>query len=642
MKRNILTRLALGLAVALGLPCHAQPAWPPRTFTAYYGKLEAATPAQLAGFDLLILHPGEKGDNLDPGKLAALRQTGRSKTLVGYISLGEDSASPGGPPLRGQDQSGPSYVGKDLLPALAGNGYPSYYLDQRKLSFSSDGFPQRGANGRALEEKGQDGHPDENGVWGSYYVKAGDPAWQEKVFARLDQLDKLGLDGFFLDTVDTASPWGDYGWTASGMLDLIAKIRARYPKKRIIANRGLFYLSGNDRFASLIDAVLFESMLSAYQEETRSASISPWARWHVQALQDDVIPAQKRTGMLLLVLDYLDPQSPEAPLLIQSARTLLQGTPHCLTYSHPRLDIPGWSAESLLPDPAPASWPAVTGIELEEGPLGAFKLDVSLDGPVPAGAIPDLRLTSREDVVPARAAELPLTPLQAVRIEGNHLTATGAGLDKATSYKAFFRLVSRSASAQSPFGWTSLATAPSSLPGQVGDLSSESTAEGLLLNFTPDKTGACKTYRVYGVQSDGRRLLYKEGSSPPLMLSQPALGEATRLLVVGVSSQGEEGYPSVPLSVVRRDVTPPASPAAVSIAAGESGTTFSWSPVEGAKTYRLFAIPANQRYRLPLVSKETSLCVRGARKGTYRVFATAVDENGNQSPPGPSVEWTVE
>lgn len=108
-----MNRLLL-LWLLLALPSLGQPVWPPRTFSAYYGKIEADTPAQLGEFDLVIVHPGDDQANLDTAKVRLLRQTGRPKTLVGYISIGEDGLSPGGPPLLGQDTSGPSFVGKRL------------------------------------------------------------------------------------------------------------------------------------------------------------------------------------------------------------------------------------------------------------------------------------------------------------------------------------------------------------------------------------------------------------------------------------------------------------------------------------------------------------------------------------------------
>lgn len=634
-----MNRLFLIFWLLLALPGFAQPTWPPRTFSAYYGKIEADTPAQLADFDLLIIHPGDDLQNLDKEKVARLREAGRPKTLVGYISVGEDGLSPGGPPLKGQDVSGPSFVGKDLKQGKAAADYPAYFMDQRRMVLGDDGFPVFGPNGKPVIERGQDGQPDENGVWGSYYAKADDPVWRTKLFQRLDHLDKLGLDGFFLDTVDTASPWGDYGWTSPGMLDLVETIRAQYPDKKIVANRGLFYLSQNSRFAKAIDAVLFESLLTAYREETKSASVNQWARWHVDALEKDVLPAVRRDGVHLLVLDYLEPEDPAAPVLVQSLRTLLGDAPCSLTFSQPSLRIPGWPAGSLLTEPAPAQWPSVTGMVLKEGERGAFSLEVSFDGPVPPQAIPDLRVTTRTDLAPRLAAELPLSRISSYKIDGSKVVVSAEGLDRGTAYNVFFRLISKSRAAQSPFAWTNVTTAAAEVPAQVGDLSSDSSKEGVVLSFSTQ--APARAYRIYRRDASGALALLQEATTSPVTLSQPQVGEAVELVVTALDEQGREGYPSQPYVAVRRDVVPPAAPGNLSVTQDGDSTTFHWAEVPDVRSYRLYAVPDGQRYRLPLVCKQPEATVSGVRPGTYRVFATAVDKDGNQSRPGPKLTWKV-
>ncbi len=639
MNRKSLISLTLGIAFVFSAASQAQPPWPPTSFSAYYGGIDPETPKTLANFDLLIVHPGQDHDNLDASKIAALRSTGKAKTIVGYISIGEDDVSPGGPPLKGRDSQGPSFVGSDLMPGDAHNGYPSYFVDQKKFLFGADGFLQFGLDGKPLVAKGQDGHPDENGVWGSYYVKADNPVWEKKVFEELDHLTSLGLDGFFLDTVDTASPWGDYGWTSPGMLKLVEKIRERYPDKRIVANRGLFYLTKNDRYAKLIDAVLFESLLTEYHEETKSADISPWARWHVQALDDDVIPAQKRTGLTLLVLDYLNPEDPKAPLLVQSARAILRNTPHSLSYSHPALQIPGWDANELLTDPVPVDRPTVTKIELSQESRGQAELVISFDHPVPSGLRPDLRITSRDDVAPERAAQLPLADIDNVSRTDNRLSLTTRGLDQATKYRVFFRLIAADRAAPSPFAWSAFETAPSELAAQVQGLASESRSSGLQLAFAPSPQA--RSYRVYAITGLEKPVLWNETPASPVLLSQAKIGEATELFVVAVDAQGREGYPSEHHIGVLQDVTAPASPKVVKLEVTATGTTFRWNAVPEAESYRLYTVPEKETFRLPLLTDDTEVTVSNALPGKYRVFLTSVDGSGNQSRPGPSIIWTA-
>lgn len=86
--------------------------------------------------------------------------------------------------------------------------------------------------------------------------------------------NKLGMDGVFLDTVDTAAPnsytndhspnQSEFEWTAPGYADYLKKLRSAYPNKLILQNRGLFFFDPNlPHYAynggKELDYVLFES-----------------------------------------------------------------------------------------------------------------------------------------------------------------------------------------------------------------------------------------------------------------------------------------------------------------------------------------------------------------------------------------------
>ena len=634
--RHLLKFLCLTLALAWPTASWADPTWPPKTFSCYYGKITDEAVEGVKDFELLIVHPGD-GDNLDSAKVRRLRTTGAKKTIVGYISVGETSVSPGGPPLQGTDESGPTFIDTTLSPALSNSGYPRHFVDQRRYKWGKDGFLQFGPNGKPLIEKGQDGHPDENGVWGSFYVKADEASWKAEVFKGLEELDKLGLDGFFLDTVDTASPWGDYGWTSSGMLDLVEEIRQRYPNKRIIANRGLFYLGKTDRYAKLIDAVLFESLLTHYNWSTEEADISPWARWHIQALDDDVAPSQERTPMHLLVLDYLNPEQSDTVHLVQSAKTLLKDTPNCLSFSHPLLKIPGWTADQLLQDRPASDWPSITNMSAQDGPEpGQFEVKVDFDGPIPADALPDLRVTKRQDLKPARAAQLAISRTTSTR-QGQSLLLKSTGIDKATTYRLFFRLISKGRSPQTPFAWSSFTSKPSPAPAQISGLEASSEAGGLRVKFVADSLVA-ESYRVYR-RTPEQNILLKETPSSPVLLDQVEIDDPLSLFVTAVDLEGREGYPSEVKSFVRADVTPPTIPGPVTAVGSAKSASFSWSAVPDAKSYRLYVVPKGQGFRLPKICKETSIELSNIKPGSYEVFLTSMDGSGNQSSPGQRVVW---
>lgn len=80
----------------------------------------------------------------------------------------------------------------------------------------------------------------------------------------------LGCDGVFLDTMDTAAPnsfassISNFEWTAPGFTDFIGKLRADYPDKVILQNRGVFFFDPRQAQYEVsargyIDLLLFES-----------------------------------------------------------------------------------------------------------------------------------------------------------------------------------------------------------------------------------------------------------------------------------------------------------------------------------------------------------------------------------------------
>lgn len=69
----------------------------------------------------------------------------------------------------------------------------------------------------------------ENPDWpGCYKVKFWDPAWQQMIFSRLDQLIADGYDGIYLDIVDGYSFWLEQGHPSarSEMIDFVCAIAA--------------------------------------------------------------------------------------------------------------------------------------------------------------------------------------------------------------------------------------------------------------------------------------------------------------------------------------------------------------------------------------------------------------------------------
>ncbi|HEB84879.1 MAG TPA: hypothetical protein ENI92_07755, partial [Bacteroidetes bacterium] len=269
-------------------------------YACYYGPLNPAVVHDLQLFDLVILHPGA---DPTPAQIADVRDglddvsgTEDDVLVVMYITIGEDDTDP---PAAG-DGTGPVYWDGSQVLATNG-GYASYYLD----------------------DEDRDDQPDENGFWGSYYVNAGDANWWAVVQQKADRvMQVLGADGFFLDTIDTASPWSSYGWTAEGMANLIAEIRGWYPDALLVANRGLFYFNPSNsayqyNIRPLINGVMFEDYYTEW--EGGAGVVSPYFADN----RDTWAPVLHAEGDLadgftVFILDYLNLDQPDYDQMLSS------------------------------------------------------------------------------------------------------------------------------------------------------------------------------------------------------------------------------------------------------------------------------------------------------------------------------------
>jgi uncharacterized protein (TIGR01370 family) len=172
-----------------------------------YGK---ATPAEVTGYDLLILEPY----NYSRQEVRALQNT--QTKLIGYVSLGE--------------------VGT----------FRWYY-------------PLLKDNGLTLAK---------NPNWNSYIIDLEDSLTTEVLLDKvIPEIIAKGFDGLFLDTVDNVAPGAGYSHMQDDMVGLIKEIRRRYPNIYIIQNRGMFLL---DKTHQYISALLIEDVATMYDFDNKN------------------------------------------------------------------------------------------------------------------------------------------------------------------------------------------------------------------------------------------------------------------------------------------------------------------------------------------------------------------------------------
>ncbi|MCL2499821.1 MAG: endo alpha-1,4 polygalactosaminidase [Defluviitaleaceae bacterium] len=231
-----------------------RPAWEDViSFVCHYGTFSET----IGLFDVAILEP----DRMTAPQVAWLGE--RGTWTIGYVTVGEDHN------LRRMDGGGPG-------------GWASFYID--------DG----------------NGEPRQNANWQSYYVDAGHPMWQQIVIDRVHTVLRMGFDGVFLDTIDTAELIPE---TREGMADLIRKLRLTFPDAKIIANRGFFMM---EDFAPYISGIMFESFTGGYnfarqEYYTWRGNDLEWTRQRA----NDINRIRQTHYFPVFALDYADPNDLE-------------------------------------------------------------------------------------------------------------------------------------------------------------------------------------------------------------------------------------------------------------------------------------------------------------------------------------------
>ena len=220
-------------------------------FSVYYGKNELE---KLKNFDIVIL----QSSNYSMKEIIYLKKNS-TKTLA-YLSLGEI---------------------KHLIKRTGKKpaGYFSFYID-----------------------KNNDGKPDINKYWNSYYVNPGDKNWKKYIEKEIINIKNKGFDGIFLDTIDTVDLYPEF---KNGMVSLIEFIREKNPEFMIVANRGFSIFEDIFRY---IDGILFECLSTHYdfsrkKYEKWEGSDNIWVENKAMQIRE-IIHKNNRNSFLLLALDY--------------------------------------------------------------------------------------------------------------------------------------------------------------------------------------------------------------------------------------------------------------------------------------------------------------------------------------------------
>jgi hypothetical protein len=139
----------------------------------------------------------------------------------------------------------------------------------------------------------------QNPNWDSMVVDLASPLWAPFVINQLalPAINK-GYDGFFLDTMDSYYLADSSLVTAqeAGLVSMVRALKAAYPSKKIITNRGFPVFS---RLANTIDGMLVEGLYYTYPGVPQTSAGTTW-------LLAQIAPV-KAAGKPVYIVDYLAP-----------------------------------------------------------------------------------------------------------------------------------------------------------------------------------------------------------------------------------------------------------------------------------------------------------------------------------------------
>jgi hypothetical protein len=635
--------------------------WPPGTFLIYYGPWGPVEVEKADPFDLIVLHPGRSMANITPELIRTLKEKGREgkkeRLVIAYVSIGEDEEVPRGPADVDIENRGPVYFdpGTRKIRYME-RGYPTRYLDEMKYILDEKGFFSFLPSGVPATSKGHDGIPDENGVWDSFYVYAGDRAWQKLLIEKMEVLSRdFGVDGFFLDTLDTASPWGNYGWMQKDMALLIKTLREHFPRTILMANRGFFLLEDHaDLFRSSIDGLLFESFSTEWNWQMQKGVQSPYIKANTELLHKSIEP-NARGNFHLFVLNYLSTAQQDFFPLLTDEQELLKEIPHTSYITTPDLQTLFPPPETYFSLPGKKELPVPESFSVKETGRGVctatFRFLYEKIGTHMPGRdfYIDLRVTSG-DTPPEQFPLLPPLPVDYstmnMESDGRYISFLFSipGFQKGRDLRFLGRITGREPS-QSLLYQDRLMTAEGPYPNPVEAVRAEGREQSVQLTWQNPNPG-CRAFRVY-VGTEAAELTCMKTVNEKEALAEKLENEKLYYFSISaLSPEGVESTLSLPVAARPRATVPPLPPELIDVHGQEDSITITWQKQERQelKNFNVYCYADHRGLRLPLLAGPalSSMTVRGLKKGTlYKVFVTSVERSGLESTPSRQEEITL-
>lgn len=651
--------------IVMSKPSQKNKKWPPHSYMVYYGSWDEEKILKALDFDLVILHPGKDFSNITPEIIKRI-QCGKDNIkgseddiiVIAYISIGEDETVLRGPGPCDKLLPGPVYYGYEKSNGYEGiiktyKNFPSRYLDEVSYVFDINGFIRLLPDGMPELKKGQDGIPDENGVWKSFYVYAGDEEWVGMIKDRMSILsESYYVDGFFLDTLDTASPWGNYGWMQKDMAATVKKLRESFPDKYLIANRGLFLF---EKYADIItpsiDGLMFESFISEWDWCLQKGILHPFLRSNYDILKDYVLPEViKPAGFHMFFLNYMNPQQNDFYNLLDNQYSILK-----------HLDLKSYSSYISTPDlrkvfPSPDSYqkkdmriPEVQDVVLNDKSHGKFEVIIKTVNKGKEEAIPgtnmffDIRY-SQSECEPPEVMLLPIMSMNYSTLTKSKKTSERTdysflsyGLDKGKNYFFYVKIIGNNITEKSYYKISTLKTRDGEYPELIKSVTGEGGEESALLKWEPSSDNV-SAYRIYYGETSENLDKKVDSKTNSFKIGGLKNGMVYYFSVCAVSGKGTEGCRSFPIAVCPKNCVPPPSPSNTNIDYNNGYLRVTWDKPENSDRISGYYVYCNPScgMRLPLIIDRSNQEAQFSelRKGEdYTVFVTSFDSGYLQSYP---------
>ncbi|PCI36664.1 MAG: hypothetical protein COB53_08805 [Elusimicrobia bacterium] len=599
------------LLLLLSVPAGAvhDASFAPKNYLVYYGSWGPTEIEKAKPFELIILHPGETMSNITPRLVKKLQRGGKTK-VIAYVSIGESKTVPLGPAAAGE------------------KGFPSWFLDADK-----------------------NGLPDENGRWGSYFVNAGDSAWKKNRITRMHAIKKrLHVDGFFLDTLDTASPWGKYGWMQKHMARFVWDIGSEFPKDLIIANRGLFLFQTFPKLIGpAIDGLMFESFISEWDWHRKVGVTHPWLKSNIDLMKTTLLPqAAKRNGFHLFLLNYVDPSQSDFYNLDADLHDALGTSKRTNYYTTPDL-------HRLEPPPETfykksKKLPHIKTLEIDPMARGDFSASILLTGTQQLTLGVDYFLDLRYSGTRLREDQLLFAERIAIdsdiltledSSEGKTLRLKSYGLKKFKQYFFYLRVRGPNPKSKGPLVRKSVLTQGGPWPDTVSSVLIKPGDGHIDLQWEAPHAHI-SAYHVYMGAHPSAPNLMTTVKTTSARVEHLRNGNVYYFSVAAKDKKGRLGGLSRPKMGIPVATKGPLPPTRLTVTAGRGTLKIQWDApkTEGVNGYRLTCQRLNGGPRLPIkIPKEkTERTLSGLqRNAVYTVFVTAVGQDELQSIPTPPI-----